>query len=311
MRADQAKTIPVDRYLELQGFKPVKSRLNGRELWYHSPLRSGDNSPSFKVDTIINRWYDHGIGKGGNTLDLAVELCCSSVREALRHLEKTGLYSRQFQGHTQPTHISEVIAHRLPIDDRGQSSSLKLLHQGPVKHPALLQYLSKRRISPHLVKKYLYQIHFTPADKSKKYFGIGWPSGSGFEARNSLFKGFVGVGKDITYLKSPNTSVCAVFEGFFDFLAYMSFHNLSELPFSVITLNSGSLKSRALEKILSEGFENLLLFLDNDEAGDEGTTYFQKSLNLHTVEDQRDQYHGFKDFNERVMSDDAGFSFSQ
>ena len=93
MRADQAKTIPIDRYLDQQGFKPVKERMNGRELWYHSPIRSGDSSPSFKVDTILNKWYDHGLGRGGNTLDLAIELCCSSVRDALRHLERTGLYS--------------------------------------------------------------------------------------------------------------------------------------------------------------------------------------------------------------------------
>ena len=96
-----------------------------------------------------------------------------------------------------------------------------------VKHPALLQYLNKRKIASTLIEKYLHQIHFTPPDHSKKYFAIGWPAGSGYEARNSLFKGFVGVGKDNhTYIEVPNSPVCAVSEGFFDFLAYLSFHDV-------------------------------------------------------------------------------------
>ena len=93
MRADQAKTIPIDRYLEHLGHKPANVRAAGRELWYHSPIRKGDSSPSFKVDTIINKWFDHGLSRGGNTLDLAIELCRGSVRDALHALERTGLYN--------------------------------------------------------------------------------------------------------------------------------------------------------------------------------------------------------------------------
>ena len=313
MRADQAKTIPLDLYLEHQGYKPAKTRMGGRELWYKSPIRSGDSSPSFKVDTIINKWYDHGIGRGGNTLDLAIELCCSSVRDALRHLERTGLYSPYgYRQSSQPTHLPELLdQRRFAIEkEKDGGTAMKLLHKGPVKHPALLQYLDKRKIASTLVEKYLHQIHFTPPDQSKKYFAIGWPAGSGYEARNSLFKGFVGVGKDITYLEARDSSVCAVFEGFFDFLAYLSFHNHSELPFSVVVLNSGALKARAVAQILEGKYDGVRLFLDNDQVGDAGTTYFQELLGTISVDDCRDQYRGFKDFNEMTMSDSPGFSFS-
>jgi len=74
MRADQARNIPIDRYLESQGIKPVKTRLGGRELWYHSPIRDGDSTPSFKVDSSKNLWFDHGLAVGGNIIDLVVEL---------------------------------------------------------------------------------------------------------------------------------------------------------------------------------------------------------------------------------------------
>ena len=66
MRADQARTIPIDVYLERRGLSPTKTRLGGRELWYHSPIREGDETPSFKVDTGKNVWFDHGLVRGGN-----------------------------------------------------------------------------------------------------------------------------------------------------------------------------------------------------------------------------------------------------
>lgn len=93
MRSDQARNIPLDKYLASQGHVPVQVRQNGRELWYRSPIRDGDKTPSFKVDTSINKWYDHGAGRGGNTLDLAIEFFNGSVRDALAHLEKTNLYA--------------------------------------------------------------------------------------------------------------------------------------------------------------------------------------------------------------------------
>ena len=104
--------------------------------------------------------------------------------------------------------------------------------------------------------------------------------------------------------------MCAVFEGFLDFLAYLSFHKYSELPFSVVVLNSGALKARAVARILEGKYDDVRLFLDNDQTGDVGTGYFQELLGTITVLDCRDQYRGFKDFNEMAMNDSLGFSFS-
>ena len=89
MRASQARTISIDRYLECQGIKPDRVRQAGRELWYQSPIRSGDNDPSFKVDTVKNLWFDHGIAKGGNVIDLVCELQNVTVKEALAILAAT------------------------------------------------------------------------------------------------------------------------------------------------------------------------------------------------------------------------------
>jgi hypothetical protein len=84
MRADQARTIPIDRNLYAQGVKPARARMGGRELWYSSPLRQGDKSPSFKTDTLKNLWYDHGLGRGGNIIDLVTHLVAGATQSLKR-----------------------------------------------------------------------------------------------------------------------------------------------------------------------------------------------------------------------------------
>lgn len=67
----EIKNIPLATFLSRLGHEPV--RRCGDKLWYKSPLRQ-EHTPSFKVETTLNCWYDFGIGKGGNIIDLASEL---------------------------------------------------------------------------------------------------------------------------------------------------------------------------------------------------------------------------------------------
>ena len=87
MRADQARQVPIQLYLERSGIKPAKVTRNGRELWYTSPIRDGDDTPSFKVDTVKNLWFDHGLSVGGNVIDLVIEMRRVTVKEALSILD--------------------------------------------------------------------------------------------------------------------------------------------------------------------------------------------------------------------------------
>lgn len=74
-------------------------------------------------------------------------------------------------------------------------------------------------------------------------------------------------------------------------------------------LNSSALKARAAAQILEGKYDDVHLFLDNDQTGDVGTGYFQELLGTITVFDCRDRYRGFKDFNEMTMSDSPNFSW--
>lgn len=298
MRADQAKTIPVDRYLECQGIRPTNSRKGGKELWYLSPIRSDDKNPSFKVDTILNCWFDYGVNLGGNTLDLAIKLLNdSTVSEALRHLEATRLYGSY---HPKQTPLAEKKERKWNISESKTetNAAFELLDEKPLQHPALLQYLEKRGINLDVARKYLSQIDFKQPLSLSRYFALGFPAGDGHEARNALFKGFVGSRKDIALLSNPTSPLLLVFEGFMDFLTYLTIKGLDEAPGTVIVLNSGNLRDRALLHMRDERFTEVQLFLDNDPMGDGTVKVFQECFEAGRLHDMRSHYAGFSDLNE-------------
>jgi|GEM_PF-3081077 len=74
MTIEEAKNIRLADYLHSLGYAPVKQQ--GVNLWYKSPFRE-ETEASFKVNTEINKWYDFGLGQGGNIIALASELYCS------------------------------------------------------------------------------------------------------------------------------------------------------------------------------------------------------------------------------------------
>ncbi len=71
MNIVQAKQIQLEDFLAKLGYQPTKKDKNS--LWYYSPFRK-ESTPSFNVNIHKRVWYDHGLGKGGNIIDLAMEL---------------------------------------------------------------------------------------------------------------------------------------------------------------------------------------------------------------------------------------------
>lgn len=86
MTIQDVKQIKLADYLQSLGYTPVKQQ--GRNLWYKSPLRE-ETDASFKVNTELEKWYDFGIGKGGNIIALAAELYRSEdVAYLLKRIEE-------------------------------------------------------------------------------------------------------------------------------------------------------------------------------------------------------------------------------
>ncbi|MBO6792112.1 MAG: toprim domain-containing protein [Dinoroseobacter sp.] len=304
MNIAQAKCIPLEQYLERQGLRPQKTRQGGRELWYHSPIRDGDENPSFKVDTVKNLWFDHGVAHGGNIIDLVREMCSCDVRDALRHLEETRLYSPTLS--TPSTSSSRGASRRSEASPRDQvtegekekSGAFELVSQNTLQHPALLQYLTKRGIDHDIAREYLREIEFKGPQSAGKYFALGYPSGDGFEARNALFKGFVGTGKAVTFHDKPGATRLQVYEGFMDFLSYLSKDKPAQPVGAVLVLNTTNLWSRALPFLNDPRFEEVRLYLDNDAAGDAATRkLFENVDDSSKFADMRSYYAGYEDLN--------------
>ena len=311
MNIAQAKSIPIPEYLEHQGHRPKRTRLGGQELWYRSPIRDRDDTPSFKVDTTLNVWFDHGLARGGNIIDLVTHLCACDVRDALRHLEATHLYwaalsapktTRYDRKPRNAASAGETApATRAIAGEKEKSTALDLVSEGPLEHPALLQYLAKRGIRPEVARSYASQIDFKRPESAGNYFAVGYPAGDGFEARNALFKGFVGTGKNVTFHDKPESRLLQVFEGFMDYLSYLTADTPDQPVGAVLVLNSTNLWRRALPYLEDPRFDEVRLYLDNDEAGSHATAQLFESPQAGKLADMRSYYAGFEDLNDWLL----------
>ena len=206
MTIEEAKNIKLEDYLHSLGYNPVKRQ--GMNLWYKSPFRE-ETDASFKVNTEINKWYDFGLGKGGNILTLASVLYCSeSVPYLLRQIEE------------QAPHICPVsfsFQKQSPTEPSFQRMEVK-----PLESPVLLSYLRERGINTELAKRECCEVHFE--NNGKHYYAVGFPNvRGGYEIRNKYFKGCIAP-KDISHIRHTNrqNEVCYVFEGFMDYLSFLT-----------------------------------------------------------------------------------------
>lgn len=334
MRAVEARRVSIPAYLSSQGIQPKTSRMWGRELWYSSPLRVWDSSPSFKVDEVKNLRFDHGLAHWGNAVDLVCELQSVSVSEALRILESVekhpslgqGLQiqsassqrvlwgfssasSSQSENQTQIFQKKEVKAglnSGLAVDGMGGTAGEKekvgfvISSVGKITNMALIYYLQTRKIDLQIARAYLKEITFHPASSKRLYFALGFPCGSqGYEVRNKHFKGFVGSWKTISCLNIEQEGTLTVFEGFLDFLAYLTHRQTEKLQTGVIVLNSTTFRRRALEKIQTSKAKKIYLFLDNDWPWKQVTKFLQNQLaGKVEVVDCSHIYQDHKDFND-------------
>lgn len=302
MNLNQAKRIPIPDYLDRYGHNPKNTRLGGRELWYHSPIRDGDSNPSFKVDVIKNVWYDYGLSQGGTIVDLVCELTSCNVKEALWHLDHTGLYSPALPkpATEKPgTQKSRTIAEsgKSGAGEKKNKVAFELIDKGPLNHPALLQYLDERGINPEIAKEYLSQIDFKHPERHGKYFALGYPAGDGFEARNPLFKGFIGIGKAETCHEGTNSAKLCIFEAVMDFLTYLTVKGQKTPEHDCLILNSTAFAKHALPYIQAKPYTEIQLFLDNDDAGSRATQIITESTQSIPCTDMRFHYASFDDLN--------------
>jgi len=286
MNIDQIKQIKLQDFLATMGCKPVKQY--GVNLMYLSPLRT-EKHASFKINTELNLWYDFGIGRGGNIIDLAELLYNSSdVSYLIHQIERNA-----------PSGVSVSLPKAKPNTPQNSFENLQVLS---IAHPALIKYLGERCIDIEIARTVCKELHFDT--RGKHYFGIGFPNiAGGYEIRNPFFKGGI-TPKDISLFHNEESKQsCFVFEGFMDFLSFMTLRrkeNDGLKQQDYLVLNSVSNVKKALEPL--SHYENVQCFLDNDEAGRNAYKQLLEELGS-SVLDSSSLYSDFKDLNDYLCAE--------
>ena len=277
------KNIPIADYLHARGIQPVKKY--GSYALYNAPYRE-DHNASMKVDFARNLWFDFGLGKGGSIIDLVMLLQGCNAHEAISHLAGNNL---SFHSATPP---KEKVAALSP-------STRHILCISEELPPHLQRYLQEeRKIDLSLAKPYLRSVCYEVGGRT--YIAIGFANrAGGYELRDDkTFKGTIAP-KDISVIAGDANNVPhCIFEGFMDFLSYLTMKGKEIAP--CIVLNSISNVHRAVTYLREHHIGCVRAFLDNDEAGRRAMQVLQ-SAGM-SVEDMSRHYGGYKDLNEYHVS---------
>ena len=276
MEIQHIKQIAITDYLQQQGYAPA--RVQGIHYWYYSPLRN-ESTPSFKVNTERNQWYDFGSGEHGDIIDLVCALHRCTISEAIRLLS----------GAKQVAHQEFSFGGERKISER----KLEILSAQPLSNPYLLRYLAARAIPLPVASAYCSEVLFQ--NMNRTYYAIGFANDAlGWEIRNMYFKGCVAP-KAITMIKR-GTDRLQIFEGFMDFLSWQVLNPSSTSD--AIVLNSLALLPRIKEQIA--GYREVESFLDNDDAGHKSFAVLKQMLPQ--IVDGAVRYREHKDLNEWLVA---------
>ena len=276
MEIQHIKQIAITDYLQQQGYAPA--RVQGIHYWYYSPLRN-ERTPSFKVNTERNQWYDFGSGEHGDIIDLVCALHRCTISEAIRLLS----------GVKQVAHQEFSFGGERKISER----KLGILSAQSLSNPYLLRYLAARAIPFPVASAYCSEVLFQ--NMNRTYYAIGFANDAGgWEIRSPYFKGCIAP-KAITTI-SKGTDVLQIFEGFMDFLSWQTLNPSSTCD--TIVLNSLALLPRIQEKI--KGYKQVESFLDNDDAGRKSFEVLKQFYPQ--IIDGSVRYRTHKDINEWLVS---------
>lgn len=94
MTIQEIKAIQISNFLASKGYEPINRK--GNKWWYLSPLHT-EKTASFKVDLTQNVWYDFALGKGGNIIDLAMQLYHTQNISEVLHMMGIQSFYPQYQ----------------------------------------------------------------------------------------------------------------------------------------------------------------------------------------------------------------------
>ena len=270
---------------------------------YYSPFRD-ERTPSFQIDEAKNTWYDYGTSEGGGLFDFVCKLAGITRGEvydwlaSFRHM----VPESEYKAVLAPLMQRKPQASRIVIDSASHTFT----------KDKLIEYAQSRAVSKEALAKYceevIYHIDSAP---DRKFFAIGFKNNSGgYALRSSISKQCSS--SDITTLDSSGqmsrevtSDKVIVFEGFMDFLSWITEVKQQTPQYDCCILNSVSNVAKALPWIMEH--RNIAAFMDNDQAGRETLQKIIDSVSESThdvcVYDMARLYEGYNDLNEKLSDE--------
>ena len=149
MEIQNIKQISITDYLLQQGYSPARAQ--GIHFWYCSPLRN-ESTPSFKVNTERNQWYDFGTGEHGDIIDLVRALQHCTMNEAIELL----IGSKQIM-HQDFSFGGER---------KTSKHKLEIISVQSLTNPYLLRYIAERGISPNTANRFCSEIRYNNTNRT-------------------------------------------------------------------------------------------------------------------------------------------------
>lgn len=270
---------------------------------YYSPFRD-ERTPSFHIDEAKNTWYDYGTSEGGNLFDFVCKFINISRGEVYDWLAsfRNMVPESEYKAIIAPLVQRKPQASRIVIDSASHTFN---------KHK-LVEYAAERAVSKEVLEKYceevLYHVDSAP---ERQYYAIGFKNNSGgYVLRSSISKRCSS--SDITTLSSNGemteevtSDKALVFEGFMDFLSWITDVRQQTPQYDCCILNSVSNIARALPWIMKH--RNIAAFMDNDDAGRETLQKIidcaSESAHDVCVYDMARLYEGYNDLNEKLSDE--------
>lgn len=284
MNITQIKNIPIPKVLEYYGKHPISIKNNS--YWYLAWDRA-ENTPSVRVDLSKNLYIDYGSGEGGSVIDVALKLgCFRGIAETMSFLSSLSI---------SPGIPVECNRHSQNTSEANENG-MQILNVKNLTHPALIRYIIDRGIDVTIAKKYCKEVRYL--SNGREYFSVGFENDKGgFELRNSIYKNCSSP-KCPTRIKNGSEALI-ILEGFIDFLSLLTGSDESRQGYDFLILNSVSF-AKSVDLITLKNYDDIFLFLDNDEAGIKASNIFLSSdIN---VTDCSYLYEDYNDINDWLVN---------
>lgn len=282
MNAKQAKEIELSKILDHFGLRPIRRYTNYHV--YKSPFRD-EYTPSFTIFINTNLWMDYGSGEKGTVIDLVQKIRNCDFQEALDYMNS------EFSNEVINKVNVPPITNNTNTNQEGKKD-YTIDEVKPLQNIALLKYIKERKINTSIAKEFCKEIYWTNKN-GKKIFAVAFENNSnGYSVRNNFYKGSLS-SQNITFINNHQDKL-KVFEGFMDFLSFLTENNDRNCDY--VVLNSVSMVNKIEQLLDTDKYISIESFLDNDKAGKE---CFEKLQDIFpNIVDRSNIYGNYNDYNE-------------